>query len=97
MPQFQILVVGATCAALLANWLVFSAGFHIGAAPFLAIVFLLFSVGLFFWTFFTQSGREYALKYNIGQEQQAEKQREEREKTKEIFMKDVELIKQNKK
>ena len=97
MPQFQIIVVATACIALLTNWLVFSGtSFSIGMAPILAIGFLASSIGLVFWTFFTPSGKSYALEYNKVQEQKAAMEREEIKQTKIVFNKDMEFIKQDK-
>ena len=63
--QFQVIAVGIVCAAVFICWLVFGGTtFNIGLTPIIAIVFLIASLGLFFWVFFTPKGKAFARKYN---------------------------------
>ncbi|MFN6484215.1 MULTISPECIES: hypothetical protein [unclassified Nostoc] len=73
MPQLQILITGILCVAIFTCWLVFSSStFNIGITPIIAILFLLISLGLVFWVFFSASGKAFAHKYNKLQQQIAE-------------------------
>ncbi|MGF1933298.1 MAG: hypothetical protein RM347_002705 [Nostoc sp. ChiQUE02] len=73
MPQLQIIITGIFCAAIFTCWLVFSSStFNIGITPVIAILFLLISLGLIFWVFFSPGGKAFARKYNKLQQQISE-------------------------
>lgn len=73
MPQFQIIILAIFSAAIFLCWLVFgNPAYNVGITPALALLFLLVSIGLLIWIFFTSSGSAFANKYNKLQQDRKE-------------------------
>jgi hypothetical protein len=76
MPQFQFIILGILGSAIFVFCLVFSSStFQAGITPVIAVIFLLISLGLIFWVFFTTSGKAFAQNYNKLQQKIAEAER----------------------